>query len=163
PRAPDQRRRRIPAPDPDDPAHRPPPAPHPPQEPDMPLVRITQHDVRTPAQSRQLAGIVQDVMLELFDAPPGDRFPIIETLPVGSTLAQDPRPGVARSDGVRIRHVTQQARSTAQQLAIYSALAERLAAADLVRPDALIVSVVHNDREDWSCGLGRAQFLTGEL
>src|SRR5699024_6218703 len=42
-------------------------------------------------------------------------------------------------------------------------LAERLAAADLVRPEDLIVSVVHNDREDWSFGLGRAQFLTGEL
>src|SRR5699024_125369 len=162
PRAPDQRRRRIPAPDPDDPAHRP-PAPHPPKEPDMPLVRITQHDVRTPAQSRQLADIVQDVMLELFDAPPGDRYQIIETLPVGSILAEDTGLGIERSDGVVIIHVTQQGRSTAQKQAIYSALAERLAAADLVRPEDLIVSVVHNDREDWSFGLGRAQFLTGEL
>src|SRR5699024_1797623 len=44
----------------------------------------------------------------------------------------------------------------AQKQAIYSALAERLAAADLVRPEDLIVSVVHNDREDWSFGLVRA-------
>ena len=40
---------------------------------------------------------------------------------------------------------------------------QRLAAAELVRPEDLIVSVVHNDREDWSFGHGRAQFLTGEL
>src|SRR5699024_8959840 len=77
----------------------------------MPLVRITQHDVRTPAQSRQPADLVQDDMLELFDAPPGDRYQIIETLPVGSILAEDTGLGIERSDGVVIIHVTQQGRS----------------------------------------------------
>lgn len=129
----------------------------------MPLVRITQHNVRTPEQSQQLADCVQEVMLELFDAPPGDRYQIIETLPVGSILAEDTGLGIERTDGVVVLHVTQQGRSIEQKRAIYAALAERLAAAGLVRPEDLIVSVVHNDREDWSFGLGRAQFLTGEL
>lgn len=129
----------------------------------MPLVRITQQDVRSPEQSRQLADIVQEVMLELFNAPPGDRYQIVETLPVGSIIAEDTGLGLERSDGVVIIHVTQQGRSTEQKQAIFAALAERLAAAELVRPEDLIVSVVHNDREDWSFGLGRAQFLTGEL
>lgn len=129
----------------------------------MPLVRITQHDVRTPEQSRQLADIVQEVMLELFNAPPADRYQIIETLPTGSIIAEDTGLGIERSDGVVIIHITQQGRSTEQKQAIYAALGERLAAADLVRPEDLIVSVVHNDREDWSFGHGRAQFLTGEL
>ena len=31
------------------------------------------------------------------------------------------------------------------------------------RTDRLIVSVVGNNREDWSFGLGRAQFLEGDL
>jgi phenylpyruvate tautomerase PptA (4-oxalocrotonate tautomerase family) len=129
----------------------------------MPLVRITQHDVRTPEQSRQMADIIQEVMLELFNAPPGDRYQIVETLPVGSIIAEDTGLGIERSDGVVILHVTQQGRSTEQKTAIYAALAERLAAAGLVRSEDLIVSVVHNDREDWSFGHGRAQFLTGEL
>jgi len=129
----------------------------------MPLVRITQHDVRTPEQSRQMADIVQEVMLELFNAPPGDRYQIVETLPVGSIIAEDTGLGIERSDGVVIVHVTQQGRGTEQKTAIYAALAERLAAAGLVRSEDLIVSVVHNDREDWSFGHGRAQFLTGEL
>ena len=129
----------------------------------MPLVRITQQDVRTPEQSRQLADIVQEVMLELFSAPPADRYQIVETLPVGSIIAEDTGLGLERSDGVVILHITQQGRTTEQKQAIYAALSERLAAAGLVRPEDLIVSVVHNDREDWSFGLGRAQFLTGEL
>lgn len=129
----------------------------------MPLVRITQQDVRTPEQTRQLADIVQEVMLELFAAPPGDRYQIIETLPVGSIIAEDTGLGLERSDGVVIIHITQQGRSSEQKLAIYEALAQRLDEAGLVRPEDLIVSVVRNEHEDWSFGLGRAQFLTGEL
>lgn len=129
----------------------------------MPLVRITQQDVRTRDQSRAMADIVQDVMLELFAAPPGDRYQILETLPVGSILAEDTGLDIERSDGVVIIHITQQGRSTEQKQTVYAALAERLAAADLVRPEDLILSVVHNGREDWSFGHGRAQFLTGEL
>lgn len=129
----------------------------------MPLVRITQQDVRTPEQTRQLADIVQEVMLELFAAPPGDRYQIIETLPVGSIIAEDTGLGLERSDGVVIIHITQQGRSSEQKLAIYEALAQRLDGAGLVRPEDLIVSVVRNEHADWSFGLGRAQFLTGEL
>lgn len=43
-----------------------------------------------------------------------------------------------------------------------AALAGRLARAD-VRPDDLVVSVAANTRADWSFGLGRAQFLEGDL
>ena len=129
----------------------------------MPLVRITQQHVRTPEQGRQMADIVQDVMLELFAAPPGDRYQILETLPVGSIIAEDTGLGLERSDGVVIIQVTQQGRGAAQKQAIYAALAERLGAAGLVREEDLIVSVVENRHEDWSFGRGRAQFLTGEL
>lgn len=90
----------------------------------MPLVRITQQDVRTPEQSRQLADIVQEVMLELFNAPPGDRYQIVETLPVGSIVAEDTGLGIERSEGVVILHVTQQGRGTEQKQAIYAALAD---------------------------------------
>ena len=68
----------------------------------MPLVRITQQDVRTPEETRQMADLVQDVMLELFAAPPGDRYQIVETLPVGSIIAEDTGLGLERSDGVVI-------------------------------------------------------------
>ena len=45
----------------------------------------------------------------------------------------------------------------------YEQLAKRLDAECDVAPTDLIVSVVANGREDWSFGLGRAQFLEGEL
>jgi phenylpyruvate tautomerase PptA (4-oxalocrotonate tautomerase family) len=129
----------------------------------MPLVRITQQNVRTATETATMADIVQEVMLELFAAPPGDRYQIVETLPVGSIIAEDTGLGLDRSDGVVIIQITQQGRDAAQKQAIYAALAERLGAAGLVREEDLIISVVENRHEDWSFGRGRAQFLTGEL
>lgn len=129
----------------------------------MPLVRMTMHEGRSPQQKRQLADVVQEVMLEHFAAPPGDRYQIIEELPVGSIIAEDTGLGIERSDGIVIVQITQQGRSEEQKQAVYRQLAARLDEAGLVRPNDLIISVVANERADWSFGHGRAQFLTGEL
>lgn len=129
----------------------------------MPLVRMTMHEGRSAQRKRQLADIVQEVMLEHFAAPPGDRYQILEELPLGSIIAEDTGLGIERSDGIVIVQITQQGRSEEQKQAVYRELAARLDQADLVRPEDLIVSVVANERADWSFGHGRAQFLTGEL
>lgn len=129
----------------------------------MPLVRMTMQEGRTSQQKRQFADIVQEVMLEHFAAPPGDRYQILEELPVGSIIAEDTGLGIERSDGVTIIQVLQQGRSQEQKQAIYAQLAERLGEAGLIRPEDLIVAIAENAREDWSFGHGRAQFLTGEL
>nr|WP_281507814.1 tautomerase family protein [Brachybacterium sp. Marseille-Q7125] len=102
-------------------------------------------------------------MRELFAAPLGDRYQTLETLPVGSIIAEDAGLGIDRSDGVPIVQIVQQGRSMDQKQTVYGELARRLSAEDLVRPEGLIISVVSNDREDWPFGRGRAQFLTGEL
>ena len=129
----------------------------------MPLVRIDVQTGRTPAELRRLADVVQEVMLEVFAAPPRDRYQIITEHPVGHIIAEDTGLGLERSDGVTVVQIFQQGRSADQKQAAYARLAERLAAEDLVRPEDLIVSVTANERADWSFGLGRAQFLTGEL
>ncbi len=129
----------------------------------MPLVRIDVQAGRTPAQLRRLADTVQEVMLDVFAAPPGDRYQIITEHAVGHIIAEDTGLGLERSDGVTVIQIFQQGRNAEQKQAAYDQLAKRLDAAALVRPEDLIVSVMANEREDWSFGLGRAQFLTGEL
>jgi hypothetical protein len=59
--------------------------------------------------------------------------------------------------------VFQQGRSGEQKRALYAGLAKRLEEATGLIPSALIVSIMGNSREDWSSGLGRAQFLEGDL
>jgi phenylpyruvate tautomerase PptA (4-oxalocrotonate tautomerase family) len=129
----------------------------------VPLVRIDVQTGRTPTELRRIADLVQDVMLDVFAAPPRDRYQIITEHPVGHIIAEDTGLGLERSDGVTVIQIFQQGRTVEQKQAAYEHLAKSLDAAGLVRPADLIVSVMANDREDWSFGLGRAQFLTGEL
>ena len=129
----------------------------------MPLVRIDVQAGRTPTQLRGLADTVQEVMLDVFAAPVGDRYQIITEHAVGHIIAEDTGLGLERTDGVTVIQIFQQGRNVEQKQVAYDQLAKRLDAAELVRPEDLIVSVMANEREDWSFGLGRAQFLTGEL
>jgi phenylpyruvate tautomerase PptA (4-oxalocrotonate tautomerase family) len=129
----------------------------------MPLVRIDVQQGRTPAELRTIADVVQGVMLDVFAAPPGDRYQIITEHPVGQIIAEDTGLGFERTDGVVVIQIVQQGRTVEQKRAAYEQLAKRLEAECGVRPTDLIVSVVANGREDWSFGLGRAQFLEGDL
>jgi len=129
----------------------------------MPLVRIDVLQGRTPEELRKLADSVQNVMLEVFAAPPRDRYQIISEHDKGHIIAEDTGLGLQRSDGIVIIQIFQQGRSTEQKVAVYAELAQRLEAECGVRPEDLIVSVMANRYADWSFGLGEAQFLNGRL
>jgi phenylpyruvate tautomerase PptA (4-oxalocrotonate tautomerase family) len=129
----------------------------------VPLVRIDLVRGRSPQDVRRLADTVQEVMLDVFAAPPGDRYQVIHQHEPGEIVAEDTGLGMERTDGVTIIQVTQQGRGREQKEALYAALAKRLDEEGLVRPTDLIVSVTENTKDDWSFGHGRAQFLTGEL
>ena len=129
----------------------------------MPLVRIDVQAGRTPAELRHLADVVQEVMPDVFAAPPRDRYQILTEHPVGHIIAEDTGLGYERTDGVTVVQIFQQGRTADQKQAAYAQLARRLDAECGVRPQDLIVSVTANERADWSFGLGRAQFLEGDL
>jgi phenylpyruvate tautomerase PptA (4-oxalocrotonate tautomerase family) len=130
----------------------------------VPLVRI---DVvegrRTREELRLLADTVQDVMLEVFAAPPRDRYQVITEHRPGQLICEDTGLGLERTDDLVVLQVFQQGRSEEQKRALYAELAARLDEVAGLAPGDLIVSVVGNTREDWSFGLGRAQFLEGDL
>ena len=55
----------------------------------MPLVRIDVQQGRTPEELRKLADTIQDVMLDVFAAPPRDRYQIITEHDKGHIIAED--------------------------------------------------------------------------
>ena len=129
----------------------------------MPLVRIDVVEGRSDDEIRALADVVQECMLDVFAAPPGDRYQVVTEHRPGRLFIEDTGLGIERSERVVVIQVTQQGRDRDQKQALYAALAERLQARVGLRPEDLVVSVVANEPEDWSFGHGRAQFLTGEL
>ena len=129
----------------------------------MPLVRIDVVEGRTDDELRRLADTVQDVMVEHFAAPERDRYQVVHEHRPGRIIALDTGLGFERTDRVVVVQVTQQGRGEAQKKALYAALAHRLQAECGLAPTDLVVSVVENTPADWSFGLGRAQFLEGDL
>ena len=129
----------------------------------MPLVRIDLQQGRSPAQVRAIADAVQDVMLDVFAAPPGDRYQIITEHPVGHVIAEDSGLGIVRSEALVIIQVVHQGRDADQKTRAYAELFRVLAERTGLAAGDLIVSMVENTQEDWSFAGGRAQFLTGEL
>jgi phenylpyruvate tautomerase PptA (4-oxalocrotonate tautomerase family) len=129
----------------------------------VPLVRIDLVEGRTDAEVATLADTVQEVLEDVFAAPPRDRYQVISEHRPGRLVLQDTGLGFERTDGVVLVQVVQQGRTTAQKQALYAALAERLEAKAGVAPTDLVVSVTENTRADWSFGLGRAQFVEGDL
>ncbi|KAF2143008.1 uncharacterized protein K452DRAFT_248712 [Aplosporella prunicola CBS 121167] len=130
----------------------------------MPLVKIDMiKGVRTPEEIKKLADIVQEIMLDKFSAPARDRYQIITQHEPYEIICEDTNLGLQRTDKLVFIQIFQQGRDAAKKQAVYAQLAERLEKECGVPGSDLIVSVAANTREDWSFGLGRAQFLTGEL
>ena len=129
----------------------------------MPLVRIEGQQGRSATELRRLADVVQEVMEDVFAAPPGDRYQVLTEHPDGQVIAEDSGLGFRRTDKIVILQIFHQGRSERQKTAAYEQLAVRLEKDCGLSPSDLVVSMVENDRSDWSFGAGRAQFLTGEL
>jgi phenylpyruvate tautomerase PptA (4-oxalocrotonate tautomerase family) len=129
----------------------------------MPLVRINVVEGRSEEELRELADAVQEVMLDVFAAPERDRYQVIHEHKPGRIIAEDTGLGLERTDAVVIIQVTHQGRTEAQKKALYAGLAERLRERTGLAPSDLMVCVTENTRADWSFGMGRAQFLEGDL
>jgi phenylpyruvate tautomerase PptA (4-oxalocrotonate tautomerase family) len=129
----------------------------------MPLVRIDLVEGRSDEQLATLAETVYEVEREVFKAPEDDRYIIITEHKPGRMFLGSTGLGYRRSSEAMVIQITEQNRNRYQKEALYRSLAERLADTIGLRPEDLIVSVMENNIEDWSFGLGHAQFLTGEL
>lgn len=128
----------------------------------MPLVRIDIVEGRTEQELSLLADTIQQVLIETFDTPVLDRYQIIHEHRSGTIKALDTGLGYQRTDKIVILQITQQGRNAQQKKAMYASMSRNLEKIG-IPPTDLIISVVENKKEDWSFGLGSAQFLEGDL
>jgi phenylpyruvate tautomerase PptA (4-oxalocrotonate tautomerase family) len=129
----------------------------------MPLAHVDLVEGRSDEQLAVLADTIYQVERDVFSAPEDDRYIIITEHKPGRMFLGNTGLGYQRSSEAMVIQITEQNRDRDQKEALYRTLAERLQAAIGLRPEDLIVSIVASTLEDWSFGLGRAQFLTGEL
>ena len=129
----------------------------------MPLVYVDLIEGRAPTEIRALLDAIHDAVVEAFAVPPRDRYQVVHTHPSHEIVVWDTGLGIDRSMRLVVLHVVSRRRSTEMKQRFYELVAINLAARCGVDSADLVVSITENDDADWSFGLGRAQFLTGEL
>ena len=128
----------------------------------MPLVRIDLHEGYTKEEINNLSDAIHEVLVKTFSTPDKDRLHIFTEHKIGYIVAHDLGLGYTRSEKVLFLQIVQQGRTREQKQEMYGAMCARLEVLG-IQPADLLISVTENTKEDWSFGMGKAQFLTGEL
>ena len=129
----------------------------------MPLLRFDLIQGRSEQQIRMILDVTHEVLVKSFNVPERDRYQIVREHAPSRMIVEDTGLGIKRTANMLVLQVTTRPRSRVMKQAFYRSLAENLEAACGIAPSDVVVTFVTNTDEDWSFGLGRAQFLTGEL
>lgn len=129
----------------------------------MPLVKIHVLKGRSPEDVAVLLDTIHDVVVASFGVPQRDRYQILQEHEASHIRALDTGLDIARTEKMLLLEITSRPRPRDAKVAFYSSLARALQTRCNVPPSDVIVSMHINSDEDWSFGMGDAQFLTGEL
>jgi hypothetical protein len=129
----------------------------------MPLLCFDLIQGRSEKQIERILDVTHEVMVNAFNVPKRDRYQIVREHAPSRMMVEDTGLGIARTPNLLVLQVTTRPRTRAMKQDFYRSLVERLEAACGIAPSDVVVTFLTNTDEDWSFGLGRAQFLTGEL
>ena len=129
----------------------------------MPLLCFDLIQGRSESQIKRILDVTHEVMVNAFNVPERDRYQIVREHAPSGIIIEDTGLGIKRTPNKMVLQITTRPRSRAMKQAFYRSLVERLADGCGISPSDVVVTFVTNTDEDWSFGLGRAQFVTGEL
>ncbi|MFK0382464.1 tautomerase family protein [Agrobacterium sp. NPDC090273] len=129
----------------------------------MPLIKIHVLKGRESNEIEKLLGAVHDAMVQAFNVPQRDLYQILTEHEPTHLRALDTGLDIPRTRGFVMVEVVTRPRSRDEKTAFYSGLCHMLADRCGIQASDVMVSMTENTDDDWSFGLGRAQFLTGEL
>ena len=129
----------------------------------MPLLRFDLIEGRTDAELKTLLDAAHEAMLEAFKVPARDRYQIVHEHKASRMIVEDTGLDIPRTDKIVMVSIVSRPRSREMKEAFYRLLCEKLEAKCGIKSSDVMVDITVNSDEDWSFGLGRAQFLVGDL
>ncbi len=129
----------------------------------MPLLYFNVLEGRTDAELKTMLDAAHRAMLAAFKVPERDRYQIVNEYKPSRMIVEDTGLGLPRTDKVVVVQVVSRPRGKKAKQKFYKLLVEELQKSCGIAPTDVMVSIVENTDEDWSFGLGRAQFLEGDL
>jgi hypothetical protein len=129
----------------------------------MPLLRFDLIEGRTDAELQTLLDAAHRAMLAAFKVPERDRYQIVNEHKPSRMIVEDTGLDIPRTKDVVVVTVVTRPRGKKAKQKFYRLLVDELQKSCGIAPADVMVSLVENTDEDWSFGLGRAQFLEGDL
>jgi 4-oxalocrotonate tautomerase len=125
----------------------------------MPFVRIAMRQGKPAPYRRAIADAVHAAMVEVANVPPQDRFQVLTEHAPEDLIYDASYLGIARTDDIVMIQITLNQRPTGMKVALYEAIADRLATDPGLRREDVLISLVPVAPEDWSFGNGKAQYV----
>jgi phenylpyruvate tautomerase PptA (4-oxalocrotonate tautomerase family) len=129
----------------------------------MPLLYFNVLEGRSDAELKTLLDAAHRAMLAAFKVPERDRYQIVNEYKPSRMIVEDTGLGFPRTDKVVVVQVVTRRRAKKMKQKFYRLLTDELQKSCGIAPSDVMVSMIENSDEDWSFGLGRAQFLEGDL
>ncbi|MEW9612766.1 tautomerase family protein [Shinella sp. S4-D37] len=129
----------------------------------MPLLKIHTIEGRTPEEISTLLDVLHRAMVDSFGVPEDDRYQILSQHPADHLRALDTGLGFTRTKKFVLVEIVSRPRTRAQKELFYEKACSGLLRACGIGSTDVMFTFVTNSDEDWSFGLGQAQFLTGAL
>ena len=125
----------------------------------MPLVRIDLRQGTSPAYRKAIADGVHAAIIESLAIPPDDRFQVISERDADSLIYDPQYLGIQRSDKVVVIQITMSVgRKPAQKRVLFKRIGELLSKSPGLRLEDIFVNLIEVAWENWSFGLGEAQY-----
>jgi 4-oxalocrotonate tautomerase len=125
----------------------------------VPLTRISLRAGKPAAYRRAIIEGIYQAMRDTFNVPENDRFMTVsehdgDNFDYGANYL-----GIQRSDDLVIIQITvSNTRTLEQKKALYSAIVESLKSNPGIRPEDVFINLLEVPKENWSFGLGLAQY-----
>jgi 4-oxalocrotonate tautomerase len=125
----------------------------------MPLVRISLRAGKPAAYRRAITEGIYAAMRTAFNVPENDRFMIVSEHDADNFDYPAEYLSIRHSDDLVIIQITaNNTRTLEQKKALYAAIAANLKSAPGIRPEDVFINLVEVAKENWSFGLGLAQY-----
>ena len=129
----------------------------------MPLLVFHVLEGRSDKEISDMLDATHRVALETLHVPLRDRYQIVHVHKPSHVHFEDTGLDIPRTNKFTLLQIFTRHHPTEAKTAFYKRFTEELERSCGIKPTDVMISIMSNLDEDWSFGLGRAQFLTGEL
>lgn len=127
----------------------------------MPLVRISLLDNTTAADTAGISNAVHNALVATFNVPQADCFQAIHRHAPHDLVCTPEFLGMQHSQRVVFVQIScSPGRTLEMKKALYKSIADGIAGASTFKPEDVIINLLETSRENWSFGLGIAQYAT---